>query len=266
MRRSDDFASARILPSHITPRNIPCTSSNRIKRRQPSSRTRNSPRKPHRRHRSRHLRVRPPQPQRDPKLSGLSQRTRRPSSPAGSSDTEIIEADTASVGTDAAPPQHTMLQPRPPTVDAHSSVFRKATAGLTEGELQLSGTLRNAASKLWSLADLRTMLQIHADDPAFCRWRVTPTRNSTCRTVWPRAASRSRSCAMPAKRHPIWKHACVSNCSATSRPWKTRCSHCSTAQVARRYAITSCHCVISSILPAVQHFAPRYTGRARLYE
>ncbi len=59
-----------------------------------------------------------------------------------------------------------MLQSRPPTVDGHSSVFRKATAGLTEGALQLSGTLRNAASNLWSLADLRTMLQIHADDPA----------------------------------------------------------------------------------------------------
>nr|WP_244953587.1 XopX family type III secretion system effector [Xanthomonas axonopodis] len=108
-----------------------------------------------------------PQPQLNPRLSELSQRARRPSSPAGSSDTEIIEADTASVGTDAAPPQGTMLQPRSPTVDGPSSVFRKATAGLAEGALQLSGTLRNAASNLWSLADLRTMLQIHADDPAF---------------------------------------------------------------------------------------------------
>ncbi|EGD08142.1 Xanthomonas outer protein X2, partial [Xanthomonas vesicatoria ATCC 35937] len=55
---------------------------------------------------------------------------------------------------------------------------------MTEGALQLSGTLRNAASNLWSLTDLRTMLQIHADDPAFLRMvRHTDPEQSAPRSL-----------------------------------------------------------------------------------
>ncbi|PPU75682.1 MULTISPECIES: XopX family type III secretion system effector [Xanthomonas] len=108
-----------------------------------------------------------PQRQVDPQLSGLTQRASRPSSPAERPDIEIADADISSVDTDGEQHQHPTLQSRSPAAHAPSSLIRRATAGLTEGALQLSGTLKNAASSLWSLTDLRTMLQIHADDPAF---------------------------------------------------------------------------------------------------
>ncbi|MBG3852302.1 XopX family type III secretion system effector [Xanthomonas sp. WHRI 8391] len=103
----------------------------------------------------------------DPRLSELPQRGSRPSSPAARSDIEIAEADISSADSDAARRQDTTLRSRSPAAHAPNALFRRAASGLTEGALQLSGTLRNAASNLWSLTDLRTMLQMHADDPAF---------------------------------------------------------------------------------------------------
>lgn len=103
----------------------------------------------------------------DPSLSALARRPSRPSSPADRSDTEIAEMHTSSVDTGAVQHQVNTGQTTPPTTPAPGSLLRKVGSGLTEGALQLSGTLRNAASNLWSLADLRTMLQMHADDRAF---------------------------------------------------------------------------------------------------
>ncbi|MCC8559237.1 XopX family type III secretion system effector [Xanthomonas vesicatoria] len=117
----------------------------------------------------------------DPRFSVLPKRASRPSSPAARSDIESAEAD---IPSDAAQHQDTTLQTRSPTAHAPSSLFRKAASGLTEGALQLSGTLRNAASNLWSLTDLRTMLQIHADDPAFLRMvRHTDPEQSAPRSL-----------------------------------------------------------------------------------
>ncbi|WP_267190947.1 XopX family type III secretion system effector [Xanthomonas dyei] len=49
------------------------------------------------------------------------------------------------------------------------SLRARAQSALTRGAQQVSATASSAASNLWSLVDLRSMLQIHADDPAFLR-------------------------------------------------------------------------------------------------
>ncbi|MGV7178432.1 XopX family type III secretion system effector [Xanthomonas axonopodis] len=48
-----------------------------------------------------------------------------------------------------------------------ATLAARANAALASGVQQAYAAVSKGASNLWSLADLRTMLQIHADDPAF---------------------------------------------------------------------------------------------------
>ncbi|QOY23814.1 type III secretion system effector protein [Xanthomonas citri] len=64
----------------------------------------------------------------------------------------------------------------------------RANAALASGFQQVRAAVSTGASNLWSLADLRTMLQIHADDPAFLAIlrgadpeHVTPHTLASCR-------------------------------------------------------------------------------------
>ncbi|ATS37544.1 MULTISPECIES: XopX family type III secretion system effector [Xanthomonas] len=95
-----------------------------------------------------------------PSLSALTPRNRS-------------RASTADSEHDAPPvPSHD------PEAQAHSperaagpstaaTLAARANAALASGVQQAYAAVSKGASNLWSLADLRTMLQIHADDPAF---------------------------------------------------------------------------------------------------
>ncbi|MFA1260556.1 XopX family type III secretion system effector [Xanthomonas axonopodis pv. fascicularis] len=70
----------------------------------------------------------------------------------------------------------------PATITAH------ANSALAEGVRYASNAVSRATSNLWSISDLRTMLQMHADDPAFLAIlhgsdpkRATPHTLASCR-------------------------------------------------------------------------------------
>lgn len=54
-----------------------------------------------------------------------------------------------------------------PTDEASPGLVSRATTSLANGIKKIYSSASSSAADLWSLADLRTMLQIHADDPAF---------------------------------------------------------------------------------------------------
>ncbi|WP_425512366.1 XopX family type III secretion system effector [Xanthomonas translucens] len=116
----------------------------------------------------------------DPALSALPPRSRSTASAA---------ASMRSSATDDL-----LLESHPPSLEdtAHTSasatLATRASAALTSGVKRASTALSTAASNLWSLSDLRTMLQMHADDPAFLTImkgedpeRMTPHTLSSCR-------------------------------------------------------------------------------------
>ncbi len=83
--------------------------------------------------------------------------------------------------------QPSSLEDTAPT-SAPATLATRASAALTSGVKRASTALSTAASNLWSLSDLRTMLQMHADDPAFLAVmkgedpeRMTPHTLSSCR-------------------------------------------------------------------------------------
>ncbi|UKE69573.1 type III secretion system effector protein [Xanthomonas cerealis pv. cerealis] len=65
------------------------------------------------------------------------------------------------------------LESHPPSPEgtadasAKATLVTRASAALASGVQRASSAVSTAASNLWSLSDLRTMLQMHADDPAF---------------------------------------------------------------------------------------------------
>ncbi|MCS4510188.1 XopX family type III secretion system effector [Xylophilus ampelinus] len=101
----------------------------------------------------------------NPSLGALGPRGSRHFSSASTSDTESYydASDTfeaLSPEIEAAQTQQTRAARPPASLVAQSMI---------NGAQMLSGAVSNAASKLWSMMDLRTMLQIHADDPALLR-------------------------------------------------------------------------------------------------
>ncbi|MFL7956738.1 XopX family type III secretion system effector [Xanthomonas vasicola] len=102
----------------------------------------------------------PRQPPLHPSLSALTPRSRSRASSAdsehGASPMDLHDPDMQ-----AHSPAHASGQSTSATVAA------RASAALAGGIQQAYAAVSKGASNLWSLADLRTMLQIHADDPAF---------------------------------------------------------------------------------------------------
>ncbi|PPU86343.1 type III secretion system effector protein [Xanthomonas populi] len=86
------------------------------------------------------------------------------------------------------------LESQPPSPEGSAdtsttaTLATRASAALASGVQRASAAVTTAASNLWSLSDLRTMLQMHADDPAFLEIlkgedpeKMTPHTLSSCR-------------------------------------------------------------------------------------
>ncbi|MGK9143366.1 type III secretion system effector protein [Xanthomonas euvesicatoria] len=95
-----------------------------------------------------------------PSLAALTPRSR---SRASTADSEHGASPVPSH--DAEPPAHSPERAAGPSTAP--SLAARANAALASGVQQAYAAVSKGASDLWSLADLRTMLQIHADDPAF---------------------------------------------------------------------------------------------------
>lgn len=101
---------------------------------------------------------------------------------------------------------------------AAASIAAHAKSALGNGVRHASTAVSRAASDLWSLSDLRTMLQMHANDPAFLAIlrgsdpeQATQHTLASCRQQMdePRRAS--------SKIQKGWGHISASSCWATSR-------------------------------------------------
>lgn len=97
---------------------------------------------------------------RSPSLAALTPRSR---SGASSADSERGASPVPSH--DPEPQAHSPERASGPSTAA--TLAARANAALASGVQQAYAAVSKGASNLWSLADLRTMLQIHADDPAF---------------------------------------------------------------------------------------------------
>ncbi|MCC4620997.1 type III secretion system effector protein [Xanthomonas cassavae CFBP 4642] len=123
-------------------------------------------------------------PAQTPMHPSLSALTPRNSSRASTADSEHGASPVPSH--DAEPPAHSPERAAGPSTAP--SLAARANAALASGVQQAYAAVSKGASDLWSLADLRTMLQIHADDPAFLAIlrgadpeHVTPHTLASCR-------------------------------------------------------------------------------------
>ncbi|MFC7521118.1 XopX family type III secretion system effector [Xanthomonas populi] len=108
----------------------------------------------------------------NPALSALAPRSRSGTSSASSAATSPVEPSS----------------PAPQAPHTEATLAARTRAALTTSVQHASAAVSKAASNLWSLADLRTMLQIHADDPAFLQMvrhtdpeQVAPHSLDACR-------------------------------------------------------------------------------------
>ncbi|MEA9607563.1 XopX family type III secretion system effector [Xanthomonas campestris pv. plantaginis] len=76
-------------------------------------------------------------------------------------------AATASHGTVAEPSSNETPPAATPAPSTETGLLARARSALATGTQYTTDALSHAASGLWSISDLRTMLQVHASDPAF---------------------------------------------------------------------------------------------------
>ncbi len=107
-----------------------------------------------------------PQTSVDPALAPLAARNRPGASPAGSASASSRSASPAEPSSPAPRARHSA---RTTASSIAATLASRANSALATGAQQASAAVSKAASNLWSLTDLRTMLQMHADDPAFLR-------------------------------------------------------------------------------------------------
>ncbi|WP_234425253.1 XopX family type III secretion system effector, partial [Xanthomonas fragariae] len=126
-----------------------------------------------------------PQTSVDPALAPLAARNRPGASPAGSASASSRSASPAEPSSPAPRARHSA---RTTASSIAATLASRANSALATGAQQASAAVSKAASNLWSLTDLRTMLQMHADDPAFLRMmrhtdpeQVAPHSLAACR-------------------------------------------------------------------------------------
>ncbi|MCC8692776.1 XopX family type III secretion system effector [Xanthomonas vesicatoria] len=105
----------------------------------------------------------PTSPMRTPVNPSLSALTPRSRSNASTSNSMHGSSPTAS----HAPDMQRQSPERASGQSTAATLAARANAALASGAQHAYGALSKGASDLWSLMDLRTMLQINADDPAF---------------------------------------------------------------------------------------------------
>ncbi|CAH2706778.1 Xanthomonas outer protein X [Xanthomonas campestris pv. nigromaculans] len=122
----------------------------------------------------------PTQPPVNPALSALVPRSRSRTSSASSAPTSPVEP--------SSPAPQASHSARATALSTAKTLTARANSALTSGVQHASAAVSKAASDLWSLADLRTMLQMHADDPAFLQMvrhtdpeQVAPHSLAACR-------------------------------------------------------------------------------------
>ncbi|UXA51772.1 type III secretion system effector protein [Xanthomonas prunicola] len=76
-------------------------------------------------------------------------------------------AATTSHGTVAEPSSNETPPAATPAPSTETGLLARARSALATGTQYTTDALSHAASGLWSISDLRTMLQVHASDPAF---------------------------------------------------------------------------------------------------
>ncbi|MFA0923775.1 XopX family type III secretion system effector [Xanthomonas fragariae] len=108
----------------------------------------------------------PPQTPLNPALAPLAALNRSGASPAGSAS---ASSRSASPAEPASPAPHARHSAPTTASSIAATLAARANSALATGVQHASAAVSKAASNLWSLADLRTMLQMHADDPAFLR-------------------------------------------------------------------------------------------------
>ena len=116
----------------------------------------------------------------NPALAPLAARSRSGTSPAGSASASPVEPASP---TPQAPPSTPTTAP-----STAATLAARANSALATGVRHASAAVSKAASNFWSLTDLRTMLQMHADDPAFLQMmrhtdpeQVAPHSLAACR-------------------------------------------------------------------------------------
>ncbi|MCC4615429.1 type III secretion system effector protein [Xanthomonas campestris pv. asclepiadis] len=116
----------------------------------------------------------------NPALSALAPRSRSGTSSDNSAPTSPVKP--------SSPTPQASHAARPTALSTAATLTARANSALATGAQHASAAVSKAASNLWSLADLRTMLQIHADDPAFLQMvrhtdpeQVAPHSLAACR-------------------------------------------------------------------------------------
>ncbi|MFC7521119.1 XopX family type III secretion system effector [Xanthomonas populi] len=116
----------------------------------------------------------------NPALSALAPRSRSGTSSDSSTLTSPVKP--------SSPAPQASHAARTTALSTAATLAARANSALATGVQHASAAVSKAASNLWSLADLRTMLQIHADDPAFLQMvrhtdpeQVAPHSLDACR-------------------------------------------------------------------------------------